>query len=365
MQQIEFLEQQFLENPMREYAICLGILLFGFLLKNLLALFLSKQSFRFFRRFANNQYSEELVAMVRKPFAQLLTLIILYLAFDRLCFPDVWAFKPVEKIGVRWAIHTIWMVAMFVVCTKVLLRATDFFSIVLSRREGSTVSLELANFLKELIKVLLVILSVFMGLRFIFHVNITALIASLGIGGLAVALAAQDTLANLLGSFVIYLDKPFKAGDLIESGDIKGVIEHVGFRTTRIRTLEKSLLTVPNKKLIDSALNNITLSAARRVKFNICLTYHSKSTQIQHIIADIKEVLHAHDKISDDITVRFAEFDASSLNILVLYFVTSNDYETMITVREEVNINIMEIVEKHQCSFAYPTQTLYVNNQLQ
>jgi MscS family membrane protein len=360
MEEITIFEQQLFGNPLSEFLICIGILLLGLLLKRLGATFLSRQSFRFFKQFAHNQYSEEFVALIRKPFEQLLTLIIVYFAVDRLAFPESWNMVDIEHIGVRWFIFTVWLIALFVITTRILLRATDFFSLVLSRREESTVSPELANFLKELIKVVLVIAMVFAGLRFVFHVNITALVASLGIGGLAVALAAQDTLANLLGSFIIYLDKPFKAGDLIETNDIKGTVEHVGFRTTRIRTLEKSLLTVPNKKLIDTALNNITESASRRVRFTLALTYGSKSEQILSIIDDIKKEIDLHPLTDKDYTVRFSEFSQSSLDILVIYFVLSNEYDTMIAVKEELNVKMMNIVENHHCDFAYPTQTVYV-----
>lgn len=360
MEQLSILEQEFLGNPIQAFFECAGILLLGLLLKRFGATFLSKQSYRLFRKFAHNKYSEELVALIRKPFEQLIALVIIYFAFDRLTFPEVWDIAARNTIGLRWLLHTIWMLAMFVVGTRILLRATDFFAIVLSHREESTISVELANFLKELIKVLLVVIVIFAGLRFIFHVNITALVASLGIGGLAVALAAQDTLANLLGSFIIYLDKPFKTGDYIEAGEIKGTIEHVGFRTTRVRTLEKSLLTVPNKKLIDTALNNITMSDARRIKFNLMLTYNSKSNQILEIIDDIKKELDAHPLILKDVTVRFADFDSSSLNVLVIYFVKGNDYDTMLDVKEEMNVKIMSIVEKHGCDFAFPTQTVYI-----
>ena len=354
------LEQSLFGNPISEFAICIGILLLGFLFKKYAATFLSRQSFRFFKQFSHNQFSEEFVALIRRSFEQLIILVIMFFAFDRLTFPESWKMEAVDKIGFRWLLKTIWMIAIFVISTKILIKATDFFSLVLSRREESKVTPELANFLKELIKVVLVIASIFAGLRFIFFVNITALVASLGIGGLAVALAAQDTLANLLGSFVIYLDKPFKAGDLIEAGDIKGRIEHVGFRTTRIRTLEKSLLTVPNKKLIDTALNNITLSEARRVKFNIGLTYNSTPEQILSIIDEIKEVIRKHPLISDDAVVRFSDFDTSSLTILVIYFVMDNEYDVMIEIKEQVNINIMHIIEKHGCKFAYPTQSIYL-----
>lgn len=354
------LNQELLGNPIWEWIYFSSILFLGLLFKRFGAKFLSRQSFRFFKQFAHNQFSEEFVSLIRKPMEQILTLIIIYIAFNRLTFPPSWEIDSINTFGIRWFLFTIWMLAMFVVGTRVLLKATDFFSMVLAKREDSQVSPELANFIKELIKVLLVILVLFAGLHFIFHVNITALVASLGIGGLAVALAAQDTLGNLLGSFIIYLDKPFRVGDYIEAGEIKGTIEHVGFRTTRVRTLEKSLLTVPNKKLIDVALNNITQSEARRVRFNLTLTYQSNSKQILGIIEEIKSVLSKHTQIQENVIVRFTDFDSSSLNILVIYFVEGNDYETMIEVKETINIEIMHIVEKQGCQFAYPTQTVFV-----
>jgi MscS family membrane protein len=360
MQEIRIVEQEFLGNSILDFGVCVTILLFGFLLKRYGATFLSRQSFRLFKGLSSNQQSEQLVLVIRKPFEQLLTLIILFLAFDSLTFPEQWHLRPIEEIGVRWFLHTLWMIAMFVIGGRILLRATDYFTQIIANREESPFSPELANFIKELIKVLIIVLLVFAGLRFIFSVNITALVASLGIGGLAVALAAQDTLANLLGSFIIYLDKPFRSGDVIETNDIRGTVEHIGFRTTRIRTMEKSLLTVPNKKLIDNALNNITLSAARRVRFAVGLTYGTKSNQIQAVIEGIKKAIHAHQQISDDCTVRFEAFDSSSLNILVVYFVMSNEYDVMIAVKEEMNFSIMQIVEENGCDFAFPSQTIYV-----
>jgi len=347
-------------NPIIEWIICTGILFLGFLFKRYGATFLSRQSFKLFKGISRNQQAEELVVLIRKPFEQMLTLLILDFAFNRLVFPELWKLNPVNEIGLRWFIQTTWSIALFIIGTKILLRATDYFSHTLSHREESPFSIELAGFIKELIKVFIIVLVLFAGLRFIFHVNITALVASLGIGGLAVALAAQDTLANLMGSFIIYLDKPFKAGDLIESDNVTGIVEHVGFRTTRIRTLDKSLLSVPNKKLIDTALNNITLSDARRIKFNIGLTYASKSAQILSIVDDIKIILGNNEWVSEDFTVRFADFDSSSLNILIIYFVKSNEFDLMIRIKEEVNVQIMTIVEKHGCEFAFPTQTIYI-----
>ncbi len=360
MEKIRFLDQEIFGNPISAYIICIGFLFSGFILKRYGARFMSQASFRIIRGFSKNKFSEEFVELLKSPFEQLLALIILFLAFDHLNFPASWHLVPVSKIGLRWAISTTYQILVFVVITKILLRATDFFSYVLQNRDDAPISRELANFLKELLKVLLVIICAFTALRFIFDVNITALVASLGIGGLAVALAAQDTLTNLLASFTIYLDKPFKVGDLIETGEIKGTVEYVGFRTTRLRTLDKSLLTVPNKKMIDSALNNITLSEMRRVRIVLNLTYKSQTEQILSIVGDLKKVIGEHPDTNDDYVVHFTDISSSSLNILVLYFVNGNEYEKMLTVKEEINIKIMKIVEQHGCEFAFPTQTVYL-----
>lgn len=347
-----------LENDLPDIVLFLVILVLGLLFKRFGAKFLSRQSFRFVKAFSRNQFSEVFVELLRKPVEQFLFLLILYFAFDRLSFPESWNFAPRSQYGLRWFIMMVWQVLFFISITRILLRAIDFFTYAIINREESPVSAELANFVKELIKVVVVVLSVFSGLHLIYQVNITALVASLGIGGLAVALAAQDTLANLLGSFIIYLDKPFKPGDQVKTADIEGVVEHVGFRTTRIRTQDKSLLTVPNKRLVDTPLNNITLSEARRVGFTIGLTYDSSAAQLQAVMEEIKAVIDAHESTAPGPVVRFTDFDASSLNITVVYFVRGNDGGLMLTVKEEINLRIMEIVVRHGCSFAYPTRTI-------
>jgi MscS family membrane protein len=358
---LETLEIKFLENPLREYLVCAAILLFGFLLKRLFANIVSKQTFRIFKGITKNQYYDKFLELFRTPFEQLISLIIIFAAFNRLNFPDAWNFDKIEKFGVRWVLEAVFEIALITVITKLVLKAIDFIAYVLSESDIEHVNIDLIRFLKELTKVIVVIFAFFITLGLAFEVNITALIASLGIGGLAIALAAQDTIANLFGSFIIYLDKPFKVGDQIEISDVKGVVERVGFRTTRVRTLERTLVTVPNKKMVDSTLNNLSLSHERRVKFILQLTYDSKSKNILSIIDEVKQVISEHPNTSDEMTVHFTDFDSSSLNILVIYYVKSIVYEVMVTTKEEINVQIMDIVERNHCQFAYPTQTVVLS----
>lgn len=362
MNKLVWLNLEILDNPLREILMAGLILLSGFILKRYVAILLSRQSYIFVKRFSHNQFVNEFVALIRRPVEQFLALLILYFAIGRLHFPEEWAMAGSNTLGVRWAILVVYKIAVLVVGTRLMLQAAEFASIVIYHNKEGMVSKELVFFIKELIKVVLVILSIFGGLRFIFNVNITALIASLGIGGLAVALAAQDTLANLLGSFIIYLDSPFKQGDNIEFGETSGTVEHVGFRTTRIRTFNKSLLIVPNKKIVDSILNNITSSDMRRVKFELSLTYATTPEQISKVVESIREEIKRHPKTTEDAVVRFMRFEESSLNILVAYFTIGNDYETMVEVREEINLAIMKIIQTQGCEFAFPTRTVMVDN---
>ena len=194
----------------------------------------------------------------------------------------------------------------------------------------------------------------------IFNVNIAALATGLGIGGIALAMASKESLENLLGSFTIFFDQPFTVGDVVIVGSITGKIEKVGFRSTRIRTFDKSLVTVPNKKMIDAELDNLGLRSVRRVKFNVGVTYETSSEQIKAIVHDIQEMINLHEKTNQDGRVRFQEFGSSSLDIMVMYFVNSPRWEDLIDVKEDINYKIIEIVKKHKSDFAFPSTTVYL-----
>jgi MscS family membrane protein len=173
-------------------------------------------------------------------------------------------------------------------------------------------------------------------------------------------MASKESLENLLGSFTIFFDQPFTVGDIVTVGSVTGVVEKVGFRSTRIRTFDKSLVTVPNKKMIDAELDNLGLRPIRRVKFNIGLTYETTPEQIKAIVTDIQEMINLHEKTNQDGRVRFQEFGSSSLDIMVMYFVDSPKWEDLINVKEDVNYKIMEIVKKHNSDFAFPSTTVYL-----
>lgn len=358
---MEFLDYQFLDNSYRSIGLSILILLIGYVLRKWVSRFVTRILYRFFKRFSKENNPDEFVDLLVRPFQVFILLVTLYLALVKLNFPSQWQIEPEKIKNTRDLLHRIYGTGMILNFTWFILRVVDYIILIIHKRAletGDASENQIILFMKDLIKVVVVIMSIFFILGSIFGLNITSLIAGLGIGGLAIALAAQDTLSNLLASFIIFLDKPFKAGDTVSFDGITGTIEKVGFRSTKVRTLDKSLLTVPNKSLTDGPLNNITESPFRRVDFIVGLTYSTTADKIERVMDGIKAVLEAHEETKEDYTVVFSDFSASSLDIRVIYFVYSNEWGKMVKVKEEINFKIMRIVEENGCSFAFPTQTI-------
>ncbi|MDQ7948699.1 MAG: mechanosensitive ion channel family protein [Pedobacter sp.] len=195
----------------------------------------------------------------------------------------------------------------------------------------------------------------FVLLGYVFEVNALSLITGLGIGGIAIALAAKESLENLIGSFTIFIDKPFTVGDIVKVDGVEGTIEKVGFRSTVLRSTDKTTYIIPNRSMIDGVLENLTRRNYRRVKFDIGLTYETPVENIKAIIKAIEQFL-ATQKNTTDVYVTFESFADSALKIQILYLVANIDYTDYLQIKEEINFKIMEIVRANDGSFAYPTQ---------
>jgi MscS family membrane protein len=192
-----------------------------------------------------------------------------------------------------------------------------------------------------------------------FGYDVSSLIAGLGIGGLAFALAAQDLLANFFGGLAILSDKPFKIGDRIrldEKND--GFIREIGMRTTRMETFDGTMVIIPNRKIADSIFENISKEPARRVKAVLNLTYDTTLTKMDEAKRIIKEAVRKHKDTKEEVIVAFTHFGASSLDMTVIYWVTNTD--KLFDIQDDVNRYIKRHFEKVGIEFAYPTQTLYV-----
>ncbi len=244
-----------------------------------------------------------------------------------------------------------------------LIRATDIlnaFLMRLARRTESKLDDQLVPLLIKSIKIIFIIIGAVMIIHRLGY-DVKALVAGLGIGGLAVALAAQETLKNVFGSIMIFVDKPFQVGDWITVGDVEGTVEKIGFRSTKIRTFPKTLVTIPNSKVADASVNNHSRMMKRRVLVTIGVTYTTSADQMEKCIASIKEILKNHPDVDREMFyVYFTEFADSSLNIMVYYFTKDTSFAGFCKVRQEVNLAIIRLLEQMNISIAFPSQSLYV-----
>jgi len=228
-------------------------------------------------------------------------------------------------------------------------------------RFHSDLSKEMGDFIVKIVKIFIGGIGLGAMLQ-VWGINVSALIASLGLGGLAFALAAKDTASNLFGSFALLADKSIRIGEWIKVGETEGVVEAIGMRTTKIRSFEKSLITVPNQLVANTPIENYSRRGIRRIKIRIGLTYSTSSEQIHKIVEEIKYMLHTHEGISskDTLLVNFESFGDSALNLFIYTFTRTANWDKYLDIREDIHYKIMQIVEENHANFAFPSQSIYL-----
>jgi MscS family membrane protein len=190
--------------------------------------------------------------------------------------------------------------------------------------------------------------------------QVASLLAGLGIGGIALALAAQKTVENLFGSVAIGLDQPFRVGDFVRVDEVLGTVESIGMRSTRLRTLDRTLVTIPNGKLADMRAETFAVRDRIRLLANLGLSYATTAAQMRTVLAGIEAALRAHPKIWPDVVVRFNELKDSTLNVEVVAWFETADWNEFTAIRQELLLRFMEIVEQAGTGFAFPTRTVHV-----
>ncbi len=232
-----------------------------------------------------------------------------------------------------------------------------------TERFNPELSHEMGNFILTMIRG--IILAIGLGaILQVWGINVAGLVAGLGIGGLAFALAAKDTAANLFGSIALLLDKSIRIGEWIRIDGVEGTVEDIGMRTTKIRSFKKSLITLPNQMIANSPIENFSRRGIRRIKMVIGVTYSTNSKQIEKILDDIKTMLRNHENIEQKETmlVNFTSFGESSLNIFIYTFASTANWERYMNIKEDINLKIMQIIEDNNSEFAFPSQSLYVQS---
>ncbi|MBN2189913.1 MAG: mechanosensitive ion channel family protein [Candidatus Aureabacteria bacterium] len=243
-------------------------------------------------------------------------------------------------------------------------RTTDILAAYLSEQVKKTTSKlddMLIPVLGKIIKISIVIVTVLFILNN-FGINITSLITGLGIGGIAIAMAAQNTLKDFFGAIALFVDRPFSIGDRVIVDGVDGPIEKIGLRSTRIRTLDGTLVTIPNSKMADATINNMQKRPTIKTVSTIGLTYSTSVEKMRRALKLIREIMKNHDG-TDNYWVYWKGYGSYSLDILTIHWCKYLEYEKYLQCMEDINFKIKEAFEKEGIEFAFPSQTLYVQNQ--
>jgi MscS family membrane protein len=231
-----------------------------------------------------------------------------------------------------------------------------------AEREDNLLDQTFVQMMRLIARIIVIVFAAIYLIRAISGKPLSALLAGLGIGGLAVALAAQDTLKNFFGSIMIMLDKPFTVGQRVVVGGHDGTVEEIGFRSTRVRTLTGHLVTVPNEKVATDSVENIGRRPSIRRLTNITITYDTSLDKVQKAVEIIREILENHEGMDPEFPPRvyFNEFNADSLNILMVYWYFPPDYWAYLELTQRINLEIMRRFEEEGIQFAFPTTTTYL-----
>lgn len=351
----QFFQQRFWGATAGDYFAFLGIVLGTFLFKRLFSRLFARAGSGIAIQFSEGKLGPVFRSLIRKPLEWLLAVILWFYAFsfieDPLSKIVVFHWKKksgIERLDLDETVHVIAAFFGIVFFLLLLSRLIDFFFRVKAakaRSQAEKSRAQLMPLLKDVLKILLWTTGFFWILGSIFMVNIPALITGLGIGGVALALAAKETIENLLASFTILADKPFTADDTIKLGALQGKVERIGFRSTRLRGADGSLLIVPNKKLIDETLENLSERDKRKVRVVIPLSNKRSADDLNTLLSSIKNTVEGLTQVLGGTTVTIDSFAADTIQILVVYHLPDALADEQIqSVISGVNLKVYELL---------------------
>ncbi len=301
-------------------------------------------------------YDNKVHAALKRSIGYFIFLGGLFLAFSCIDLPH----QPVDWNGMVWRVlNTLFLVSVGLLAYRVIEITLSFLAEKHGVGQKSLLDQQFLPLLRDVAKVAL-ILFVVVAVAQNWGYSPAGILAGVGLGGLAMAFAAQDTVANVFGSFVVFADRPYKIGDWIQLAGIEGTVEQIGIRSTRIRMFDKALVSVPNKIVTNESIFNYSEMPVRRISLNVGLSHACEPEQILAVVQDIRELLRTHPGIDQEYWVTsFSELSAYSLDVLVYCFTRSTVWEEYLDVRQDLLLRIMAICRTHQAEIAFPTSTVY------
>lgn len=348
--------KQFLGLAIWQYA-GLGILiLIGFLLYKIAKWLLNLIIHRLLARFLGGSDATKHEKALSRSFSYLLVLLYINITLPALQLP----------VSFSYYFFIILKFLIPVIIAFIAFRSLDIVGVYFKWKAGHTET-KLDDQLVPLLRKTLKVLTVIIGGLFVLqnlNFNITALLTGLSIGGLAFALAAQETIKNVFGSVMIFVDRPFQVGDYIDvKNEVEGIVEEVGFRSTRIRSFDSSLISIPNGRLADMVIDNMQYRYERHFYTTIGITYGTPPDVVKNFAEGLRNIIRDHPYTNKyEYYVRFHQLADYSLNIIVWSYIQTQSYEVELRCREELLLSFMKLAEEMEVDFAFPTSTVHLEN---
>jgi len=291
-----------------------------------------------------------IIDMIEEPIVFALTLVGIWLAVNNLNLPDtlltwIWRiFKILIIMNVAWLV------------TRLLDSLYREYLVPMASKSKTDLDDQLLPIVSKGTKIIIWAMAIIIALNNAGY-DVTALIAGLGIGGLALAMAAKDTVANIFGGVTIFTDKPFKVGERVKVAGFDGTIKEIGIRSTRLQTLEGRIVTIPNSTFSDEPVENVTWEPNRKVVLNLGLTYDTTPKQMEKAMKLLEAIAKKNRHVESDVKLSFNAFNDSAMNILFIYYIRKG--EDILKTQTQMNMEILKQFNKEKLDFAFPSQTIY------
>ncbi len=348
------LDQNILSNPLKSYLIVLGILLIAVFIKRLVSRFFASLIYTWIDKKNHSELRKSHVHRLIIPIERFLLFMVAIVAFYELKFPEIWNIH-IYKISLQQGMESVVKLLFIILLIRVCLRTLEFIAIILDEKaklSKDQTDDQLILFFRDFFKVILYIIGILMVLHYVFNENIGNLVTSLSIVGAAVALSMRESLENIIASFIIFFDKPFTVGDMVKVNNFTGTIEKIGLRSTRIRTEIKTYISVPNKQMVDTIVDNISLRTERKIEMDLQISTHTSATALSNFAQFLRATTTNHKQIKSS-TVFIAEsgkqFHTIHIECLVSLEVDLAGFQML---REELNLTSITYANEHQIAFA-------------
>jgi MscS family membrane protein len=350
----KILQQEFLSNTIGSYLWVMASILLALFCKRLVSKYFATLLYRIIGKRSDSIRKKSFLELVVQPLDVFLVLLVSLIAVDKLSFPKALDFN-IYHITFKQLLDSTGNATLIIVFIWLCIRVIEFIAIVLeekANRTADTSDNQLIVFFKDFFKVILVIIGILLIFRFAFYKDVSNLLTGLSIMGAAIALATRESMENLIASFILFFDKPFMMGDLVKGNTFSGYIEKIGLRSTRIRTLEKTYITVPNKQMVDTIIDNISLRTQRKAEIRLELSLRATSAELISFLDSIRQMIRDNKEI-ENYSVFLSDTGKNAHMIYIDFFAGMQmSFDEFNSLRETINLSIIKKLEEAHMELA-------------